>query len=91
MDDVQRPATAWHYILLEAVQLGLLGPPVVAVAPIGGELLHGGEVRAILPAGAGDFIWPVHAVEALAEVGEHGLGHLDREGVKRFCCPATIL
>jgi hypothetical protein len=35
MDDVQRPATEWHYILLEAVQLGLLGPPVVAVAPIG--------------------------------------------------------
>src|SRR5579871_4748212 len=47
--------------LRERVQPRLLGTPVVAAAPVGGQLLHIVQRDAILPTNAGQFIRPAGA------------------------------
>ena len=59
--------------LLEAVQLGLDPAPVVAVGPVGAQLLDVGERDALRPVVDGLPLRPAGAGEPLAQVVEVGL------------------
>src|SRR5882672_12106761 len=63
----------------EAIDLALMRPPVVLVAPVLDQLLQIGEIRSILPASIGHFIGKASVLEARLQVGERGVGHLDFE------------
>jgi hypothetical protein len=63
--------------LRKPVERRLVDAPVVALAPVGDQLAQVGEVRPIGPAGARDLVGEARAREALAEVGEDGVGHGD--------------
>ena len=62
------------------VERGLLGAPVVLVAPVVAKLANVGDVSAVVPAGVGNGVVPAGAVEAIAEVVEDGVGDVDAEG-----------
>ena len=61
------------------VEPRLPGAPVVAAAPVVGELLDVGARHAVAPPGAGQLVGPARARETLVEVVQHGLGDLDPE------------
>ena len=62
------------------VERGLLGAPVVLVAPVVAQLAHVSDVGSVVPAGVGDGVGPAGAVEAVAEVVEDAVGDVDAEG-----------
>lgn len=62
-------------VLVEAC---LPGAPVVAVRPVVGDLTEVGDGHAALPADVGQ-VGPPGALDALAEVVERGVGHVDAE------------
>lgn len=66
--------------LRPGVEGGLLGAPVVLVAPVVAELADVGDVRAVVPGGVRNGVGPAGAVEAVAEVVEDGVGDVDTEG-----------
>src|SRR6185369_5305577 len=55
------------------VQTRLGGAPVVAVAPVGDQLPHVGELRSVVPARAGDLVGEARARQALAQIRENGV------------------
>jgi hypothetical protein len=59
--------------LRELVQLGLVPPPVVTMAPALGEFAYAGQRDAVVPAGTRQFVGPAGAVEAIGQVVEVGL------------------
>jgi hypothetical protein len=61
------------------VELGLVLAPVVAVAPVGGELLEVAERHAAAPADVGQLVGPAGTVQPLAQVVQVGLGDVDPE------------
>ena len=61
------------------------GAPVVAVAPVGDQLAQVGEVGAVVPARAGDLVGKARAREALAQIGEHGVGDGDAKRLDAAC------
>src|SRR5439155_6289369 len=65
--------------LQEGIEPAFRGAPVVAVAPVRHEVAQVREVRAVGPAPAGDLVGEPGAGEALAEVGEGGVGNVDAE------------
>ena len=65
--------------MVEGVELGLGGPPVVAVGPVGGQVLQPGQVAAVVPAAAGDLVGPAGGGQAAAQVGDVVVGDGDRE------------
>jgi hypothetical protein len=79
MDKVELDAGERDHELPEAVEPGLVDPPVVGVPPVGDEALHVGEVAAVLPAPTRPLVRPARALEALPEIGQHGLGNVDGE------------
>ena len=58
-----------HAELVERVQLGLLRPPVEAVAPVLDEAAHVREVGAVLPVGVRDLVGPAGERQPRATVG----------------------
>ena len=82
-DEVQVQVAHRYRELRELVEPGLLGAPVISVAPVGDELLHVGEARAVAPALAGNLVRPAHALEARPEVGQDLVGDADRERPRR--------
>ena len=64
----------------DRVELGLARAPVVAVAPVLAELADGVDLRAVVPLRAGDRLGPARARQALAQVGQDGVGDIDAEG-----------
>jgi hypothetical protein len=67
------------------VDAGLAGAPVVAVEPVGDGFLQDGLGDAEAPGGARGIRGPADAIQALAEVGENGVGHVNRETLDRHC------
>ena len=65
--------------LVEAVEGGLPLPPLVAVGPVLAHLAHIGEGDALAPVVDGLGLGPAGATEALVQVVQHRLGHLDLE------------
>ena len=65
--------------LCDSVEVGLLHAPVVAGAPVLAQLLHVGEVGAVLPAGVGDLGGPAGLGETALEVADLGVGDVDLE------------
>ena len=62
------------------VERGLLGAPVVLVAPVVAEFAHVLGIGAVVPAGVGDGVGPAGAIEAVAKVVEDAVGDGDAEG-----------
>ena len=56
------------------VEPGFLLAPVVAVGPVGGQLLEVTERHPASPADAGQLVGPAGAVQAFAQVVQVGLG-----------------
>src|SRR5262249_19041044 len=79
VDEVQVDAADRRGELAPSVELGLLGAPVVAVAPVGDERFHVGEVGAVPPRLAGNLVRPAHPGGAVAQIFEDGAGDADRE------------
>src|SRR5918995_2911293 len=67
--------------LWQLVQPRLPRTPVVAVAPVAGELLHMVERDSVVPADARQLVGPANAVEPLVEVIQCGLRDLDPERI----------
>src|SRR5262249_931684 len=65
--------------LREAVQLRLVPPPVVAVAPVGGQLLQVAHRHTAGPVTAGQLAGPAGTGEAVAQVVEIRFRYLDLE------------
>src|SRR5207245_1779293 len=65
------------------VQSRLVRAPVVALAPVGDQLLHVGQARAVLPAGLRRLVGPAHAREPRAKILQHVVGHVELEGLGR--------
>ena len=65
--------------LRELVEPGLLLAPVVAVGPVGGQLLEVTEGDAAGPPDAGQLVGPAGAVQPVAQVVQVGLGDVDPE------------
>jgi hypothetical protein len=68
MDVVNAEAVDFRAELGEAIDLGLVRPPVVVRPPILDELPQVGEIGAVLPSGIGHFVGKARARQALAEV-----------------------
>jgi hypothetical protein len=66
-----------RFELLELVQAALLRAPVEPLAPVGDELLEILQVRAVVPAGRGDFVGKTRARKTLFQVGEYFIGNMD--------------
>src|SRR5207249_11854544 len=76
--------------LRQRVEPRLRHAPVEALAPVGDQLAQVGEVRTVGPARAGDLVGEARAREALAQVGQDGVGNGDTEGLEvhaRRCTP----
>ena len=56
VDEVEIDAVEGDGELAEPVELRLVGSPVVAILPVGGQLPRVGEVGPVLPAAAGDLV-----------------------------------
>ena len=69
--------------LRQRVQTPLLLPPVVAVAPVGGQLPHVREIRPHRPARAVDLVRPPRRVEARPQVVENGVVDVNLERLGR--------
>jgi hypothetical protein len=65
----------------EPVEPCLVGAPVVAVAPVAGQLLEVAERHPVRPAGAGQLIGPAGPGQAVPEVVERGVGDVAPEGL----------
>ena len=63
----------------ELVQPGLLGPPVVLGAPVGGQVVQVAKRYPGFPAGAGQLVGPAGAGEPVSQVVQVGLGDVDPE------------
>src|SRR5262249_53945272 len=61
----------------QAVQRCLLRPPVKLGPPICNQLLEIGQIRAIVPRSTRDLPWPAGAREALTQVRQHFVWHVD--------------
>jgi len=72
-----------HAVLVERVELGLLGPPVEVGPPVLDEAPDVGEVRAVLPLGAGYLVRPARTLEPGAQVVESLLGDVESERLGR--------
>ncbi len=83
VDEMEVDAGHLRDELAERVEPGLVRAPVVAVLPVGDELLHVGEAGAIGPLLPGSLIRPAHAGQPLAQVGERRLRDVDAKGVRR--------
>ena len=91
---VGHPRSPVHEVDVEAVNPGLelgqfveaalLGPPVVAIAPIGGQLPEISEVGAVVPARARQLIGKPGLRQALLEIGQDRVRHLNLERNNRF-------
>ena len=65
--------------LRPAVQCRFRRPPVVPVQPVCAQALNGGELGAVVPPRAGDLVRPAGAPQAVAEILQHLIRHVDRE------------
>ena len=70
MDEVQLDPRQGHRELLEGIEASLVHAPIVLVAPVLDELSQIRQVRAILPASAGNLVGPADAVQPLAQVSK---------------------
>ena len=80
VDHVDAEAADLRLELGEAVEARFRGAPVETVAPVGDELAYRAEVGAVAPARARDLVREARARKALAQVRQHGIGHVDAEG-----------
>src|SRR5215510_4247288 len=80
MDEVHVDLRQRHRKLLEGIEARLVHAPVILGAPVVDELAQIRQVRAVLPARAGDLVGPADAVQPLAEVSESGVWDPDGEG-----------
>ncbi len=83
VDEMQVDAADRHRELPEAVELGFPGAPVEACAPVVGKLLrvrHAGSGRPRLQR---RLVGPARAREAVAQVGDVGVGDLEGERLRR--------
>src|SRR5438034_9421172 len=71
---VDRGGEVW-----KLVEVGFVLAPVVAGAPVFGQLLEPGKWEAVVPPGVGDLIGPTGAGEPVGQVVEVGLGDVDAE------------
>ena len=69
--------------LRQRVQTPLLLPPVVAVAPVRGQLLHIGQIRPHRPVCAVDLVRPPRRVQPRPQVVEDGIVDVNLEGLGR--------
>src|SRR5262249_52639783 len=83
VDEVNVDAGDRRRELTEAIQGRFVGPPIVLVAPVRNELFHVREVGAVAPRLTRRFVRPAHALEPRAHVGQHAVGHVDRERPRR--------
>jgi hypothetical protein len=74
--------------VVEAGQLVDLALPVVPILPVAANLLEKFEADAVFPCGAGNFVWPAGAGEAVAKIVDGELGEGKDEGCRLqvFCC-----
>ena len=79
MDKVNPHAIKGSAKVREAVQRGFLGPPVKLRAPVVDQLLDIGQIRAIVPRRARDLTGPAGAGEALTQIRQHLVRHMDSE------------
>src|SRR6266511_1939777 len=61
------------------IKIGLMLAPGVAVAPVGGQLLEVAERHPAAPADPGELVGPAGTGQAVAQVVQVGLGHIDPE------------
>src|SRR2546422_10614117 len=80
MDAVHLDLRQGHGKLLEGIEACLVHTPVILGAPVLDELAQIRQVRAVLPASAGDLVGPADAVQPRAQVGEGCVWNPDGEG-----------
>src|SRR5439155_3484590 len=93
VDEVDAEAADAGAELREGVEPRLGRAPVEALTPVGDQVAQVGEVRAVGPARAGDLVGEARAREALAQVGQDGVGDGDAEGLDvhaRRCTPDVL-
>ena len=83
VDEVDAEPVELGAELRQRVQMPLLLPPVVAVAPVRGQLLHIGQIRPHRPARAVDLVRPPRRVEPRAQVVENGVVDVNLERLGR--------
>src|SRR3954454_22993396 len=71
--------------LLEAIELGLARTPVVAISPIGADLLDPCQRRTLAPVGDELRLRPARAGEARFEVGENVVADGDAKRLDGAC------
>ena len=81
VDEVDRHAVDLGAELRIGVDCAFVLAPVVAVDPVGHQLLEVGGVGAVLPAFVGEVVGPARALEARLQIAEHFIGYID---AKRF-------
>ena len=77
--------------VVEAVQQPLLAPPVEFVPPVGEQLLQVLAVGAVVPRRAGQVVGEPRPGQAVPQVGQHFVGHVDRERADRLGIPGRVL
>src|SRR6476659_3142520 len=80
MDEVNFETVDGGLVVIEFVQLPLLGTPVEAVAPVGDERLEIREVGAVVPAGCWNFIRKARAGQPRLEIAQRLLRDLNLKG-----------
>ena len=68
VDEVEIDATDRHLELTKGIQLRFVPPPVVAVAPVGAEMLQVGGIGAVVPRCARNPVWPTRARQPIAKI-----------------------
>jgi hypothetical protein len=66
--------------LIDRIQRALLRPPIEPVGPVGKQLSEVGEVRALVPGGAGCRIGPACVSNTLIEIGQDAILNVDPKG-----------
>ena len=79
VDEVDVEAVDLGEVLVEPVEHGLAGPPVVRVGPVLRDLPHVRERDPLRPVVDHLSVAPARAVQPVAEVGEIGVGDGDGE------------
>ena len=81
--EVHRHAGDLHAVVLVGVDRRLGAAPVVVAAPVVDELLQVGAVDAVGPILVAHIVRPARQRQALLQVGEHLVGHVDRRRLQR--------
>lgn len=83
MQEVDALSVDARPVVLEAVERGLGGTPVVLVAPIGDPLVHVPDLRAVVPVGSLDLVGPARRREPPLQVLEQVVAQPDLESLDR--------